>query len=233
MQIIIGNSIGVNRTSTLGGDPFEYTAIDNNFSMEFDGTEDLVVATPTGLGITDAITISAWVKTPINWNGGPNPRIGTVVSEELGWQLRFRGGGIDTFGIVIYNTDGSVNVLYSSVLGANDGNWHHIVATYDGTSNTDALKVYVDNVVTKGTTLSTGIQNLNKPTTIGAFTYNAPIGTIHFFQENIDEVAVWNTVLSEETIEAIYNTTNDNPGKAADLTETPEGVPVAWYRMGD
>jgi hypothetical protein len=46
-------------------------------------------------------------------------------------------------------------------------------------------------------------------------------------------VAIWNTALSEGTIEAIYNTTNDNPGKAADLTETPEGVPTAWYRMGD
>ena len=176
-------------------------------------------------------TISAWVKTPINWDGGPNPRIGSIVSEESNWELRFRGGGISTFGVVIYNTDGSVNVLYSSVLGANDGNWHHIVATYDGTSNTDALKIYIDNVVTKGTTSSTGIQNLDKATTIGAWRYDPPLSTLHFFQDNIDEVAVWNTALSEGTIEAIYNTTNDNPGKAADLTETPEGVPTAWYRF--
>ena len=53
------------------------------------------------------------------------------------------------------------------------------------------------------------------------------------FVGNLDEIAVWNTDISEGTIEAIYNTTNDNPGKAADLLETPEGAPVAWYRMGD
>ena len=49
----------------------------------------------------------------------------------------------------------------------------------------------------------------------------------------IDEVALWTTVLSQETIQAIYDTTANNPGKVADLSETPEGAPTAWYRMGD
>ena len=47
----------------------------------------------------------------------------------------------------------------------------------------------------------------------------------------LDEVAIWNDKLSQSTIEKIYNTTNDNPGKVADLSETPEGAPLAWYRF--
>ena len=49
----------------------------------------------------------------------------------------------------------------------------------------------------------------------------------------IDEVAIWSTALSESTIQNIYDTTANNPGKVADLSETPEGAPTAWYRMGD
>ena len=46
-------------------------------------------------------------------------------------------------------------------------------------------------------------------------------------------MAVFSVALSESTIQAIYDTTANNPGKVADLSETPEGAPAAWYRMGD
>ena len=56
---------------------------------------------------------------------------------------------------------------------------------------------------------------------------------VNGFIGHIDEVAVFAGKLSEETIQAIYNTTANNPGKVADLSETPDGAPTAWYRMGD
>jgi len=49
----------------------------------------------------------------------------------------------------------------------------------------------------------------------------------------IDEAATFTKALSADTIQAIYDTTANNPGKVADLSETPEGAPEAWYRMGD
>jgi hypothetical protein len=58
-------------------------------------------------------------------------------------------------------------------------------------------------------------------------------GASNFFLGKADEAAIWSTVLSEETIQAIYDATANNPGKVADLSETPEGQPTAWYRMGD
>ncbi len=79
------------------------------------------------------------------------------------------------------------------------------------------------------TATSTGVRSTSVVgTTIGATRDNSPL---YFLQGNIDELAVWNTALSEQTIEGIYNTTNDNPGKVADLSETPEGTPTAWYRF--
>ena len=72
------------------------------------------------------------------------------------------------------------------------------------------------------TTVDTGIGGLNATTTTSSF------------NGYIDEIAFWNAIeLSAETIKAIYDTTINNPGKVADLSETPEGEPAAWYRMGD
>ena len=200
----------------------------NTYSLNFDGIDDYILATPTGLGITNAITISAWVKTPINYNGGPNPRIATVIAENnidgnSNWGLTFRGGGIDTFGIQIFNTDGSSTLLYSSVSGANDGNWHHIAATYDGTSNANALKIYIDNVVTEGTTPSTGIQNLDRATTIGGSRYKPPLSVLFYFRDYIDEVAVWDSELTSTQISNIYN--NGKPRNLSSLS------PLLWYRF--
>ena len=62
MQIIIGNSIGVNRTSTLGGDPFEYTSIDNNYSMEFDGAGDYINCSNDPSLSSENFTIAVWIN---------------------------------------------------------------------------------------------------------------------------------------------------------------------------
>ena len=42
------------------------------------------------------------------------------------------------------------------------------------------------------------------------------------WDSRLDELAIWTTALSDETVLAIYDTTINNPGKVADLSETPE-----------
>lgn len=200
----------------------------NAFSLNFDGTDDYIIATPSGLGITSAISISAWIKTPVSWGGGPNPRIGTVIAEDnldgnSNWVLWYRGGSFATFAIQIWNTNGDQNLLYSTVLGANDGNWHHIAATYDGTSNTNALKIYIDNVVTEGTTTGTGVQNFARATTIGGSRYKPPLAVLRYFRDYIDEVAVWDSELTATQISNIYN--NGKPNDLSNLS------PLLWYRF--
>ena len=230
MQIIIGNSIGVNRTSTLGGGPFEYTAIDNNFSMEFDGTNYIDVGNPSELQITGALSISAWVKFTGN--------IAPIVSKyESGSAARPKSFGLDgdrsgsnNSPVFFIYSSGTIYSTPTSVKTVDDGNWHHLVGVFNPSTS---LQLYIDGQLEQENTTSIPafIDNDAVDFVIGAIeSLGSPVT---FFTGNIDEVATWNTVLSEGTIEAIYNTTNDNPGKAADLSETPEGVPVAWYRMGD
>ena len=50
----------------------------------------------------------------------------------------------------------------------------------------------------------------------------------------MDEVAIWNKALELEDVQTIYNATNNNPGKCANLfTAGLDSGLVFWNRMGD
>ena len=55
----------VNLPGQAGGSPpppFQYTAIDNSFSMEFDGTAYYTAGNPVALQMTGDFTITGWLK---------------------------------------------------------------------------------------------------------------------------------------------------------------------------
>ena len=104
----------------------------------------------------------------------------------------------------------------------NDGNWHHLVWTYDGTAGTSAsINMYVDG------------QNQYSNATYSSFWsyeikfqyFGKPTSANTYFAGSMDEVAYFNSILSPSDVTAIYNS-----GVPNDLTSLN---PVSWYRMGD
>ena len=207
-----------------GGPPFAYTAIDNSFSMEFDGATSYVDAgSSVGIIGTDVRTFSVWLKT--SQTSGTQTVLGTRNINTDGWVIQ-----ISLNSIMFYNVKSPSNRI-SSTTNLTDGNWHNLIIVRAGSGNN---KIYVDGV---SQTLDNDSENLTDPQSsknmlLGAG-YNTGGVLYRFFDGKLDEVAIWSTALSESTIQAIYNTTANNPGKVADLSETPEGLPSAWYRMGD
>jgi len=126
MQISISNAIGGGGGAKGGVTP----PFSNTKSIQLDGVDDFVNIGTTSLGITNAISISAWVKIPTTNTGG-------------NWALNWRGGTRNNWQFVIWNTDGAATLVTSSGLTPNDNQWHHILATYDGTSNANGIKLYV------------------------------------------------------------------------------------------
>ena len=234
---IIANLPGVSRPGGGGSIPaFEYTAIDNSFSMEFDGTASYFKGPDIdSLDNASAFSFSFWFK--------PNA---LNVSHRI--MSKYKGSS-DRTSVSLFNTTFNINISRS---GLQTGEitypiespipWKHIVVVFDGTKtgNANRLKCWFDKVPQSINFGSSTIPSLTANT--AGFNFNigaldatpTGLGILNPVDGKLDEVAVWGgTALSESTIEAIYDATANNPGKVADLSETPEGQPTAWYRMGD
>jgi hypothetical protein len=210
--------------------------IDNNFAMEFDGVDTELNTTGTlpqlGFPTTTVsggnFSVSFWYNATTHVNYAPviwsstnyNLNDGFGISQQLGTtQLRFWVGRY------------ALNWVATS--GLNTGQWYHIAAVFTGGS-TYTLQTYV-NGVASGSTTGTTSYNINSsanPVYIGSS------GGAHVvsypFNGDIDEVAIWNKALELEDVQTIYNATNDNPGKCANLFTAGLGTDlVLWNRMGD
>ena len=211
----------------IGGGPPALAGIDNVYSMEFDGTDDYIsMGNPAALQITGALTLSAWFKS--SYSGGSNERILSKDNNTSRcYMTQLDGSGNAKF--YIWNSN-SAKIATSTGTDYRDDAWHHIVGVFDPSAiDAQRLALYIDGSnVGYGNTTATTIDNDVVDIEIGRKQDNTL-----FFDGNIDEVAIWNSALSDIDIERIYNATSaGTPDKTADLNDlsTP---PIAWYRMGD
>jgi hypothetical protein len=162
---------------------------------------------------TGSHSYSFWVKKP-------------VVSEAY-----IVGYGIDS--VVIFNGDGRIRFytgglatadLYSTnSLSANT--WHHVVCTYD--TNGDK-KIYIDGVEENDISTSGSISTNGLRLTIGA----KYVGSYsHFFIGNIDEIAIWNKVLTSCDAAGIFEASAHQV--TADLSTVYPNNLKYYNRMGD
>ncbi len=203
--------------------------ISNDYAMEFDAASSQYVSAgnPTELQITGDITVSTWFKSTYSGAGSVD-----ILSKgyygagviSYGMYLRGAGGGVgfDYYG---GNTLGT-RVYAQYTVAQNDGQWHHLVGVKSGSSSI----LYLDGAqVATGTGTQAAIYNSSQDVIIGANSNNAA-----YFDGDIDEVAVWNKALELADVQRIYNATNDNPGKCANLFTGGLGSGlVYWNRMGD
>ncbi len=212
----------------------ELELIDNDFSMEFNGTDEYIntSATPAALGLPattvsgDSFSISLWyyhqtitngppiIQSTTNyaWNDGFAIRQEIALSND---RLRFWVGAQAT-----YVATNHLNALQ----------WYHIVAVFTGGA-THTLEIYVDKVLVSTASYITS-RNIHSPTPISMAW--APDGNPYFYDGLLDEVAIWNRELDATEVETIYDSTNDNPGKCANLFTGGLGTDlVFWNRMGD
>ena len=144
------------------------------------------------------------------------------------WMKRTSGSGVQTFlgksqtsakGIRIYSNGNIIYMLIGTYSSAcifnqfnfttlNNGSWHHIVWTYDGSSTQAGMKLYIN----------------DDPKTLGSGVTNTPINlqntTMHFmigasgtsssynleYNGYMDEVSYFDSVLEEDDITTIYGT---------------------------
>ena len=203
--------------------------------MQFDGVSSYIsigpVASPPTLESNDPWAISAWFKSGAAAVQCIFGRADSF-SPYRGWTLTLEPGG-ELFFAVIHDstaTDWLGSVTNGS--GLNDGNWHHVVASYDGSRTAAGITMVVDGVAQAMTTgpdtLGTGTIIVPWISMTAGIRYTAA-GTPIPFAGGLEEISLWDRVLTTLEAQELYNA-----GTPPDVaTHSSYANALAWWRMGD
>ena len=158
---------------------------DSNAQMTFDGTDDSVLVGTVG-NYSNNMTVEAVFKTSSSatWKNILCGSTGDIIFTVNGAKLNFGSQGSNPIPHSNYSTTD-----------VNDGQWHHGVATYNGSQ----VKIYVDGVL-ESTNLRSGNQT---PSSLRVGSNNA--GSSEFFNGDIPLVKLYNRALTASEIQANYN----------------------------
>ena len=206
--------MGLGLGNLLSGQPL--TGFPNDFSFNFDGSNDyLEIADNSGLQLT-TLTISGWIN---------------FSSSESGYIIT-KFDASTTGGYAVEISSGNTLRFYVAGLSARSSNavftadeWQHFAVTIDGSGNL----AFYRNGVACGTNTITMTTN-NVPLLIG----NRTGGTnaSHFFSGLIDEVAIWDTALSASDVAKIASKPVDFSKASTYATDRTSNLKL-WLRAGD
>lgn len=107
------------------------------------------------------------------------------------WQ--FAGKKIDGMGSAVHTPMTSTN-------------WNFLCGTWDGTTNANSLKFYINGeLIVSGTPIQKGLENSPRNLIIGR---NSEPGSSHGFEGLIDEIRIYDRVLSANEIQDLYKNPN-------------------------
>ncbi|MDD3927789.1 MAG: LamG domain-containing protein, partial [bacterium] len=218
------DTMGTNN-GTLTNGPV-WTSGKRNGGLSFDGVDDYVnCGTDASLDISDSITVEAWIKTS---NIAQNAYL--VCKDQFSprcWTLKLDSGCVRW---INWDSNGNIKDVYSNSGEQSNDTWFHVVAIRDGSGSLQ--KLYINGVLQANTNTWSGTirSSIDTPVRIGGLPG-------YYFQGTIDEVKIYNRVLSDAEINENYSLAsrwrfNENSGSTAfDTMETNNGTLIngpAW-----
>ncbi len=215
-----GTNGGTFQGGVTTGQPGQLAADD---AVTLDGSTGYV-ASDTPISVPNAFSQSAWFKTSTN-------RGGVILAQSD----RATGSGGNTDRVLVMDNNGNIVFAAKSGVGSsfgvgtinmrnqgpswNDGEWHHVVGTYDGAGN---AALYVDGWLQKsatGTPFDPLAQANGMPTSyvragyadmsglllvFGRNFYNNKWPSSYYLDGSIDEVAVFPTALTATQVQTMF-----------------------------
>jgi len=187
------DGIAINSPSVVSG------KLNNCF--QFNGTTQYVnCGNIASFERTEDFSVECWFKTVVQ-----NTQLVAKIDNDApyrGWALYLLN---DTIACQLTNTNSPANriVVSGNTIGLDDNNWHHIVFTYDGSSSSNGVHLYVDNhdeslTIYQDTLSATIINSINCE--IGA-----KDGAISVFDGLIDEVVIYEFELTSAQVSTRWN----------------------------
>lgn len=210
------------------------TVTDNNQvnvhdgALQLDGSGDYIqVASNAALQLTNAITLEAWVNVSRKDTTGSSSSDQTIIAKgHHNYLLNIFGpdrndttdirGAVEFGGIGDGGGAGGPGFLKGTTV-IDDGAWHHVAATFDGTT----MKLYIDGELDVSMASSTSFITTADALTIGRI---ADGSTNRDLNGQIDEVRVWSTARTATEISDNYN---------QQITGTIPTELQAYYRFDD
>ncbi len=168
-------------------------------ALSFNGSSSYVdLGNPTLLQITGSMTWSAWIKASAD--PSDDGQIMSKSNDSSGWQFKTSPDtGPHTFGIGVSGALNDRTQRYSTTVRLLNV-WYHVAGVYDATART--LDIYVNGVRDNGVLIGT------VPSAQLNSSVNVNIGRRtggYYFAGVIDEVRIYNRVLTQAEIQADMN----------------------------
>ncbi|MBI2590947.1 MAG: LamG domain-containing protein [Candidatus Blackburnbacteria bacterium] len=174
-----------------------------NYAPTFNGSADYVsVANESNFDFerTNAFTIGAWVKTSSSNTQMIFAKMANT-DPYTGFDFHILNTGVPRF--LLINTYSTSTIDTQSTKTVNDGSWHQVIVTYDGSSSASGVNFYIDGILISKSTainnLSSSILNNITPT-IGSRNNQA-----YYWNGQLDDVRVYNYALTPLQVKLLYN----------------------------
>jgi hypothetical protein len=211
MPICLPSFAGVAQPAS-GGTPFA-----NQYSVDFDGTDDYLTANESNLATSGDCTISLWFNSAsLPGNGAYDYMFSLTDSRAIGKDraIGIRGTGSDAQIVANTYASGWNDPFTNTSISAST--WYHVAVVFTSGS----AQVYFNGVDKGSKTVTTNTISYTQ-TVIGSMLYSSA----NQFNGKIDEVSVFHSALSSTNITAIYNS-----GVPADISSLS---PKGWWRNGE
>lgn len=204
-----------NNLSSSTGSP-TYSSTDPKYGQFIDltGGNKAIYKNSSSAGLLAAVkgdfAVGAWIKTTAV--SGTHNIFGAYNSTGGGLQYFFLNAASSTFALQV--TGSSISQTDSgAVTTPNDGNWHHIVVSFDkdNGSGDSVGKYYYDGVLVN-TSTDLDVPNVTASAVypiIGAYTFDAnPANFSNWADMKIDDVFLINRQITQTEVTALYNDGN-------------------------
>ena len=199
--------------------------------IKFDGvspTARIAIGGSTYNGLS-TFTASAWVNVTGAGTGG-GAILTTQGNSVNGWKLGIASSGAINFTVLCATTNLSVTTAVSS---APFGKWNFVLVTWDGTLNTSGVHIYINGIEAAYGTVVNGVGARASDTslTIG----NVSTGSVREIPGRINEVRLYNRILSQNEITELYKygqTTINKTALGLTNTDLSNGLAAYWPFSG-
>ena len=205
----------------------------SNYSMSFNGTSDFINLGDSnnfsfGNGVTDLpFSISAW----INMTDATKFRLLTK-ADSTPREYVFYTAGNDKLYFILYDNGGNTNYigrLYDTALTSFENQWVHLTATYDGSSSSTGIKIYLNGTRVDDTDVNVGsytaMINTSQDVYIGNFK------NLDYANGKIDQVTVFDYALPATGTNSVATLYGGGTAVTNPMSLSPK--PIAYYQLGD